>query len=263
MSEKDYQYRFPPSDKPLNLLCTGFGYEYVKPSMVWGPASREMYVLHYVFSGKGTLHMNGKDIPIFKGQMFLIPPNVQAQYTADDTDPWFYCFVNFFTSYNVFPERTYVFRDERFGDIFTNILHMTKKDRTHPFEITAELYHLLFLVSEHSRSSVEQQQYVSRATTYIHEFYNRQLRIADIAKHLGLDRSYLYSLFLKHLGISPKEYLTRHRLNIASSLLSSDTHIKNVAFACGYSDVYSFSKAFKKQFGCSPSSYIKQKNESK
>lgn len=262
MKEKEYQYLFLPYTKPLDLLCTGFGYEHAKPGMVWGPASREMYVIHYVFSGKGTLHINRKDVPVTKGELFLIPPNVQAKYTASAEEPWHYCFVNFFISYNLFPEGEYVFRDEHFEDIFTSIFRMAQNERVHPFELNAELLRLFSVIAKNDDINLKQQQYVSSAISYIHEFYNRQLLVSDIANHLGLERSYLYSLFRKHVGISPKAYLTKHRLNVASSLLLSDAHIKNVALSCGYADVYSFSKAFKNQFGCSPSSYIKRKRTS-
>ena len=64
--------------------------------------------------------------------------------------------------------------------------------------------------------------------------------------------------FRKYLGVSPKEYLTNYRLNIAASLLSTGTAVKEVALACGYMDIYSFSKAFKKRFGCSPSTYAQK-----
>ena len=45
--------------------------------------------------------------------------------------------------------------------------------------------------------------------SYIHDFYNRQIRIGGLAQCINIDRGYLYSLFRRYLGVSPKEYLTK------------------------------------------------------
>lgn len=94
------------------------------------------------------------------------------------------------------------------------------------------------------------------ALSYIHDFYNRQIRISDLAQYINIDRVYLYSLFRKQVGISPKEYLTNYRMEIAAKLLvQRNLTVKEVAAACGYVDIYSFTKAFKKHYGCAPGQY--------
>jgi len=52
------------------------------------------------------------------------------------------------------------------------------------------------------------------------------------------------------------QYLIGLRLNEAARLLSSGTHnVKHAAEAVGFSDIYYFSRLFKKRFLCPPSNY--------
>jgi len=101
--------------------------------------------------------------------------------------------------------------------------------------------------------------YVKKAVELIQTKYSEKLTIIDIAKHVGLDRSYLCSVFKEYLGISPQKYLLNYRINKACDILKS-THISvgDVARSVGYQDPLMFSKMFKKIKGVSPSMYAKE-----
>ena len=258
MQEKRFVYIFPPKIDPIDLVCTGFGYEHAVPGMTWGPASRNEYVIHYVFSGKGILHNTLRIFPVSSGQMFVIPPGETAMYVADNEEPWYYCFANFQTTADLFPPDQFVFTDHRFDIIFYNILHLSKEGINEPYSVCAELLNIFSIIatSTAEEAPTRQRQYVDNACSYIHEFYNWRIRVSDLARHVNVDRAYLYTLFRKYLGVSPKEYLTNYRMVVATKLLTEHHHsIKEVALACGYTDIYTFSKVFKQHFGCSPGKY--------
>ena len=60
--------------------------------------------------------------------------------------------------------------------------------------------------------------------------------------------------FAKHVGMSPKQYLTQLRMNRALELLAdNELSVKEISLACGFVDEKYFSRAFKKKYGCSPS----------
>lgn len=62
----------------------------------------------------------------------------------------------------------------------------------------------------------------------------------------------------KQVGCSPQQYLIRCRMENAASMLL-DQHMRpgEVARAVGYPDEFSFSRAFRKHYGISPSEYKK------
>ena len=101
------------------------------------------------------------------------------------------------------------------------------------------------------------QQYVSMAVQYIkNNFYHRELRVADIAAFIGIDRHYLSNIFAKEMGISPQQYLVRTRIDHAQALLRDlSLNVTEVAASVGYADSLWFSKMFHQYVGMSPTEY--------
>lgn len=127
------------------------------------------------------------------------------------------------------------------------------------------LMQFLALLVEDAGCTVSPQQntssvYINQAISYIHKNYQNPLTVQEIADYLSLNRSYLTELFLKTVQLSPQQFLTRYRITKSEELLqSSSLSIQNIAYSCGYSSSFSFSKAFRKVNGLSPSEYRKQK----
>ena len=63
----------------------------------------------------------------------------------------------------------------------------------------------------------------------------------------------LFRLFKKYVGVSPKQYITNYRMTKAKNLLEDGLPVTDVSNRCGFSDIYYFSKAYKKHFGYPPS----------
>ena len=76
----------------------------------------------------------------------------------------------------------------------------------------------------------------------------------DIAGKVGISRRHLERLFKSKIGVSPKSYYVKMRLQKARSLLlQTDLRISEIAFACGFSSMTHFSKSYAREFGVSPS----------
>ena len=95
--------------------------------------------------------------------------------------------------------------------------------------------------------------FISLNVEYIENNYSYDIKISDIARHVGIDRTYLYRIFMEEEQLSPKQYLMQHRIRIATQMLSSASYtITEIAFSCGFKDSPSFCNHFKKQVGISP-----------
>lgn len=77
-----------------------------------------------------------------------------------------------------------------------------------------------------------------------------------LARRAGMSVNSFYRHFREMLGISPQRYLMSIRLSAARNMLMNETeNIERIASCCGFSDRYSFSKAFKQYFGIAPGAF--------
>ena len=89
----------------------------------------------------------------------------------------------------------------------------------------------------------------------------RQITITEVARALKISDRYMYNLFIKHLGISPKQYLNRLKIDCAQGLLKkTDDSISEIAASIGFHDVLVFSRFFKDHIGISPTEFRKRHN---
>lgn len=74
-----------------------------------------------------------------------------------------------------------------------------------------------------------------------------------LCKMFGLSRASLYRLFEPVGGVN--DYIRTRRLRTAFDTLANDGKrtVSEVAYACGFPDISAFSRAFRNQFGMSPS----------
>jgi AraC-like DNA-binding protein len=94
---------------------------------------------------------------------------------------------------------------------------------------------------------------IKRDIHYISENFQRPLTIGGLAEMAGLSAVYYGMLFKKNMGVTFHQYLNSVRLNYAVDCLKCcGMTIGELSEHCGFSDIYHFSKLFKKRFGVSP-----------
>ena len=97
---------------------------------------------------------------------------------------------------------------------------------------------------------------VGRAIALLHDAPERPWTVGGLAAEVGLSRAALARRFHDVVGEPPMGYLTGWRLALAADLLlESDTTVSAVSRRVGYSSPFTFSTAFKRAYGRSPSEY--------
>lgn len=82
-----------------------------------------------------------------------------------------------------------------------------------------------------------------------------ELNVNTIAQELGVSYSSLYARVKDLTGQTPQNFVSTYRMNIAKELLQTHNYtVSEVCYKVGASSQSNFSRAFKKQFGMSPSS---------
>ena len=98
---------------------------------------------------------------------------------------------------------------------------------------------------------------IQNVLDYIDDNINVEFTVDDLCNFAGYSYVHLCRLFNIHIGISPNEYITRRKLLFAVYEMGSGASKIDVAMNYGFNTYAGFYKAFKREFCCSPSKFIK------
>lgn len=88
------------------------------------------------------------------------------------------------------------------------------------------------------------------------QFHNPRLSVGQLADTVGLSEPHLHSLFRKHLGQPPHQYVITRRIREAKIKLMDDSlTIKSIASDCGFENIETFYRAFKRTVSVTPYAY--------
>jgi AraC family transcriptional activator of pobA len=154
-----------------------------------------------------------------------------------------------------------------FVNMVANIgLMLMEKDLGYEFHLRSEFYQLLgglfkytiydVYYSNNYNSIDEDNANLDKLTEYIEKNYINDLDTEDICKYLGMSRSTLYRFMKNKLGLSLNEFIRYFRIEQAKRMLkSTDYSISHIAVICGYTNIMSFYRAFKKETNKTPQDF--------
>ena len=105
-------------------------------------------------------------------------------------------------------------------------------------------------------SHLDEAERIRAVQAYIRRHLTEALDRTALATLAGFSVPHFHRVFAAHVGESPTAYIRRLRLERAGRKLRMGAiDIGEVALAAGYESHNAFSKAFKQQFGLSPSAF--------
>ena len=271
--EKAYKLEFG-SHAGGELFMTCCGCSRTEPLHSFGPALKPHYLIHFVLSGKGIFKIDGEEYSLEGGCGFLIEPGQMSFYQSDEKEPWTYIWVGFagmraeeYVKSMGLSARHPIFHSESSDELYGIVRDMMDHNT---FGVSNELrrnglLHIFLSVVAQSAPAARKEnpdkanQYVRRAVEFIQRNYCNPIRVTDVADYVCINRSYLYTLFQKSLGMSPQQFLSTYRLTKAAEMLMlPQLPVESIALSCGYQDPLVFTKAFRQMKGMSPTMYRKQ-----
>lgn len=254
--------RFPV--KPIqatDIVPVRAGYQKCDPGFNFGPVVRDSYTIQYVFSGRGTVFKGNSKFNVGPTQCFILRPGETFRMQADVLDPWTYIWVGFRTTLEI-PELNMqdVVASKDLENLFLSIANCNKP-ANRPLEplLLSYIWKLLFAFKQMNapaeKTYKKSEEYVERACQLISSNY-ATTSVQQLAQELHLNRSYLSRIFKEITGLSIQSYLTNTRLQAARSLILRDYTVSQASAMVGYSDIASFSRAFKNYYKISPKQYL-------
>ena len=284
--KKTYSYKFDvvQNDKNIDLTMFQYGWEQCAPLHSFGPAKRNHYLFHYVFSGTGYLRSNNSagETKLYRlegGQGFLICPGQVNTYYADEANPWEYAWVEFDGMKALefmemaglgYDRPVYRIRKrEYFEFIRSEIMTIVDNPLNSPIN---QIGHLYLFFDGLIRGSASQKaaaprkmkdSYIREAISFIELNYASPITVEDIAAFCDLNRNYLGRIFKDAMNQTLQHFLMYYRMNRAAELLRfSNLTVNEIGKQCGYPNQLHFSRAFKNIFGISPNHW-REKNRNR
>ena len=97
---------------------------------------------------------------------------------------------------------------------------------------------------------------IRKVVAYLETDLSADLTLNNLASHLGVNASYLSTLFSKEMGTSLTDYVNHYRIEHAQTLLANtDVPIKDIALRSGNGDIHYFTRLFKKISGVTPKAW--------
>lgn len=223
---------------------------------------------------------NGSEMELAGGQMIIVPARFRHRASKDVRMPSVICAVNFDTTrpasrQSPFTKKEMAWIATQFQSrtprlnsmslalrrmahaLHQMILQQCKSPRTPDGTASMRLLVASIIVEAarhtsgtHQRSTVDA---VTLATEHMEARFTAPLPMNEVAQKAGCSRSHLFLVFKRETGMSPNDWLQRHRVKAASQLLrTTDRKLEDIATAVGFSSAQYFCQVFRKYTGKTP-----------
>lgn len=238
--------------------------------------------LTVVIDGKGEIITNEISTPVQSGDIYLSFMGDFHTIISDTKSPLKYDFIAFKTTDNALSEAFEFImqnysspdkrctRDEKITYLLGNIIaEINEPERFSEEMLYSMLRQLMIYVirsyKENSRSVVsfggitDAEALCLQLMNYIDTHIYTINCLSRLSEITGYNYNYMSNIFKKNTSYTLLEYYHTKRMKTAKLLLAENKRsVSEAAELLGYSSIYTFSRAFKKQFGISPSEYKKQ-----
>lgn len=251
------------------------GYEECSSDFRMAPHVRSEYLIHYVTQGEGEFVCGSRTYPVRQHDLFIIQPQQIVSYKTVPENPLHFSWIAFVCEKSSqqlallgFSEETPVRRLHPQYSIDENIHHLVELTDSpgchNEFAIQSIIYSIMsniaqsYSLSGKYRKNIQTAAFVhvKKAKSYIKCNYIYPISVTDIAKHVGLERSYLSKIFSQCTGSTIQKYLLNVRIQRSKFLLEqTDYSIKEISFSVGMTDEYYFSRVFRQTVGVPPTRY--------
>ncbi len=227
--------------------------------------------LIYCAEGVVKTYADEKEYTLHKGDILVVNPD-----SFHGTFEYHNCVYNilmidpiFSHSNGIFPENlrlTEYIQNESVRRLFENVIEAFQDNSSLRTAIIRQsvLTLLIYLYSNYAQEAVSKnystgKNRIKDVIKYINEHYREKLTIDDIAKHIGISKSYLSHEFTKFTGRSIIEHINLTRCQRAQKLIRGGMNVSEAAAESGFENLSYFTRTYKKQLNILPSEDLKNK----
>jgi AraC-like DNA-binding protein len=249
------------------------------------PHRHDYYEFHLFLEGDAAIMIGDDVMPLQRETLALIPPGVlHHSVVAKDTEVPYRRFVFWVSAdfaarlLSESPDYAYLFQQAASGKrylfrfpsngfnlILSKMIRLLEEVHGNRYGRSAFLNlcvcDLLLSMNrcvyeEEHRGTGSEKDLFQEILAYLEEHLAENLSLDRLAEHFYVSKYYIAHLFRDTLGISVHQYLQKKRLDACRSALLSGENLSRAAAQYGFSDYSAFYRAFRKEYGMSPSQYL-------
>lgn len=239
------------------------GYEYNEKSYYVKRKNATSYLLCYTASGESVVEYERETFTLRAGSLLFINLANESVIRASDSH-WEIYFMHIVGSdiddvYRNFVKNQGFYLENYDGitfiENFKRLYQSCTASIINYYDISGQIYTILMDVLKRSNPT-DHHSIINQAIAYIDHNYTEDLSVNELSKQLFVSKYFLIRKFHEQTGYSPKQYLTKIRLDKAKQMLAqTNKSIAEIAQSVGFHSEKNIYYAFKSLTGLSPKEY--------
>ena len=230
------------------------------------------YSIEFIARGRRFLETNGKRQLLESPVAFWMMPENKYRFIAADDSPCTHYWADITGSRSgrmvnslnqqIPAGRITISSPAEFTMIFEEMLRLHYNEQMlERYKCTVCLERLVGLILEssiHRQSLMGKHKFIGIVAEEMKKTPLKTFDFKRIARQNKLSYDHFRRLFKNYAGRSPYDYMLSCRMELAAEILRTrEFQVKEVAYKCGFEDLATFSRMFKKKKGVSPILYLR------
>lgn len=248
----------------------------------------EQYVneITYVISGSGCSYVDGERISLKEGDVLMCSMGRQHSIQASEQDILRYAYIGFrfreppdspdmevLQSFYQKPWLLAADRNDIMSSLMQGIRELYAKSDFWPVMLKGYCEQIVVRAARNFMEVNEPRRMTSRANRsvsaevykiiqYVEQNISTIGGVREIAQEMGYNYTYLSHVFSRVTGVTLQKYISQKKIERARQLLKYDDYtVTKVAEILNYESLQSFSKAFRRVMGVTPTVYLRMGRE--
>ncbi|MCL6606046.1 MAG: AraC family transcriptional regulator [Paenibacillus sp.] len=229
---------------------------------------------YFICEGEGWLKIGDQDCYPKPGQLILMPEGIKQSYSYISGDP----FLKYWCHFSAKVGDINLFKILELSEvcinadpnvvkgIFSEITNYAKSDAVYAHLLAKgklmELFSYFIMnidldgIIFKNLNTIEK---LTKILAYIDSNIEQNISVHELAEIAFMHPNYFMRFFKQKIGVPPIQYITRKKIDKAKELLTSTPRtVSEIAEQLGFSDLFYFSKQFKKIVGLTPTDFRRQ-----
>jgi AraC-like DNA-binding protein/mannose-6-phosphate isomerase-like protein (cupin superfamily) len=258
------------------------------------PNRHDNFEMVYMKKGRASFEINGEPVPVGPNDIIIIKPEQYHKFIVESESGCEFIVLNFKFENRAKEEYSEVslhdflhfvqsretgayisLKVSQKNEIITLLNRILRERQSNDIEsdflshlLVLELFALLSRAlrmeweSNFREKSPKLRELIRISANYIHNHFERDISLEDIARYVFLSPGYFIRAFKEETGLSPISYLIKVRIGRAMELLAeTNDKVVDIALSVGFSNQQRFNEMFKKLVHMTPTQYRKSVNK--